>query len=58
MKLNGVEGGTLREEKSTRRSLCFTAQQEMCVEEGQDNPINPLTVGETSVGTSHFCYLN
>jgi len=37
VKLNVVEGGTFREEKSRRVSLCITAQQEMCVEERQEN---------------------
>lgn len=58
MKLNEVEGGTFREHKSTRMSLCFTAQQETCIEEEQENCINPLTVGEASVGTSHSSFLN
>lgn len=56
--LNEVEGGTFREEKSTRMSLCFSAQQEICIEEGQENSINPLTVGEASVGTSRSWFLN
>ena len=58
MKLNEVQGGTFREEKSTRMSLCFTAQQEMCIEEGRENSVSPLTVGEASVGTSHSWFLN
>lgn len=32
-KVNEIEVGTFREEKSTRMSLCFTVQQEMYVEE-------------------------
>lgn len=52
-KVNEIEVDAFREEKSTKMSLCFTVQQEMYIEEGQENSVNHLNVGEASAGTSH-----